>query len=188
MKDFTGKKLLVLGGIMRTTFLIERAKRLGVYVIVADMDKNSPGKKIADKAILVNALDVDALEMIAMEEQVDGVISAHTDLLLRPWYELAKRLNVPCYLTEDMIEMSTDKEKFTSICMKYDVPVPKIFELDEKRLDEEAKNLKYPVFIKPLDGSGARGASSCEKRKILCGFMKTPENIQGKERLSSKNA
>ena len=163
--NFEGKKLLVLGGLMRTTFLIQRAKKQGAYVIVADLDIDSPGKRIADESVLINCLDVDAVTKMAEEKQVDGIISAHTDLLLQPWFEVADRLNLPCYLTEDMIKVSTDKEEFGEMCTKYGVPVPKVYNIDENRLEEEAQNLKYPVFIKPLDGSGSRGAAACERKE-----------------------
>ena len=60
-QEFRGKKLLVLGGITLACDIVRHAQAMGVYVVVADYDRNSPAKKIADKAVLIDALDVDTI-------------------------------------------------------------------------------------------------------------------------------
>jgi hypothetical protein len=41
--------------------------------------------------------------------------------------ELCKRLGLPCYITEKMLSMSTNKVDFKETCDKYDVPVPQTY-------------------------------------------------------------
>lgn len=163
--NLAGKKLLILGGIPRTCFLVKRAKMMGVYVIVADFDENSPAKKIADEAILVDATDVNALTKYCKEYGVDGVTTAFVDFLMPVCLEVAKNCGMPCYMTETMIKVSTDKNAFKKMCNEYDVPVPKSFEIIPENLTNEALDLPYPVFVKPFDGSGSRGANVCYNSK-----------------------
>lgn len=155
-----GKKLLVLGGMLRNIYLVKQAQKLGVYVVVADDNEMSPAKSIADESVMMDVTDVNAIVNFCNKYNIDGIITAHTDLLLRPYYEATKILNLPCYLTEKMIEVSTNKEAFNQMCLKYDVPVPESVVIDINH-NYEFCPLNFPVFIKPLDGSGSRGASAC---------------------------
>lgn len=162
-EELRGKKLLYLGGIPRAKYVVARARKLGIYVIVADYDPNSPAKRVADEAVLVNALDVDALETLCKEKHIDGVMTAYADILLPICYELSQRLGIPYYATVDMLRASTDKEFFKELSMQYDVPVPATYHIGKDEVKEKAQSLSYPVFMKPLDGSGSRGASACYK-------------------------
>ena len=61
MKEFTGKKLLVLGGIKTECDIVKVAQSMGAYVIVADYDPNCPAKNLADEFAKISATDVDAI-------------------------------------------------------------------------------------------------------------------------------
>ena len=86
MKEFEGKKLLVLGGIKTECDIVKKAQNMGAYVIVADMDPNCPAKEFADKLALVSATDVDAIVKLCEEEQVDGITTGFVDILMPPCY------------------------------------------------------------------------------------------------------
>ena len=72
-REFEGKKLLVLGGIKYECDIVEHAQRMGAYTIVADYDTDTPAKKIADKAVLIDATDVDAIVDFCRKEKVDTI-------------------------------------------------------------------------------------------------------------------
>ncbi len=163
--ELKGKRLLYLGGIPRARYVVSRARKLGIYVIVADYYPDSPAKRVADEGILVNALDVDALEVLCKEKNIDGITTGYADILLPICYELSKRLSIPYYATADMLRASTDKEFFKELSEKYEVPVPKTYHISKDEVNQKAKQLSYPVFMKPLDGSGSRGASACYKEE-----------------------
>ncbi len=156
-----GKKLLYLGGIPRAKFVVERAQKLGIYVIVADYTETNPAKEIADEAVQINALDVDSLEKFCRDKKVDGILSGYVDIIQPCWKELCSRLNLPCYIEDSMLRAATDKVFFKELSGKYNVPVPHTYYLDCHNVEESAKALPYPVFIKPLDASGSRGADVC---------------------------
>ena len=166
-QEFRGKKLLVLGGITLACDIVRHAQAMGVYVVVADYDRNSPAKKIADKAVLIDALDVDAIAELCKLENIDGVSTGFVDSLLAPCYEVCKRLGLPYYVTPKMLTMSTNKIDFKDTCDKYDVPVPKTYLVGDLIPVEMYDKINYPVFVKPLDGSGSRGAGVCNDEEEL---------------------
>lgn len=77
-----GKKLLFLGANPETADLVRIAKEMGVYTIVTDYNPGAPAKKVADKSYNVNGIDVDALEKLAHDEKVDGVLVGVADPLI----------------------------------------------------------------------------------------------------------
>lgn len=167
MKEFEGKKLLVLGGFTLACDIVRAAQNMGAFVIVADYNPDSPAKKIANKFALISTLDIDALEKFCREEGVDGVTTGFVDILLKPCYELCHRLGLPCYMTPKMIEVSTNKVEFKTECNKYGVPVPQTYLVGGEITDEIYQKINYPVFVKPLDSSGSRGAGVCYNKQEL---------------------
>lgn len=159
--ELKGKKLLYLGGIPRARYVVERAQKLGIYVLVADYLETNPAKEIANETALVNALDVDSLEHLCREKKIDGVFSGYVDVIQPCWKELCSRIGLPCYIEDNMLLAATDKVFFKHLCDIYNVPVPHTYTIDKNNILESAKALPYPVFIKPLDASGSRGADVC---------------------------
>lgn len=166
-KEFEGKKLLIIGGVRLACDIVKRAQEMGAYVIVADYDDSSPAKKVADKAVHINALDVDALVSFCKEEGVDGVTTGFVDILQPPCFEVCKRLGLPYYVTPKMLTMSTNKIEFKNTCDKYGVPVPQTYLVGNTIDDQLLNTINYPVFVKPLDGSGSRGAGVCYNQEEL---------------------
>ncbi len=167
MKEFEGKKLLVLGGIKTECDIVKRAQAMGAYVIVADIDPNCPAKEFADKLVLVSATDVDAIVKLCVEECVDGITTGFVDILMGPCYEACKRLGLPYYATPKMLSMSTNKIDFKVTCEKYGVPVPQTYVIGSEIPDDTYTTIQFPVFVKPLDSSGSRGAGACHNREEL---------------------
>lgn len=174
-----GKKLLYLGGIRRAAYVVKRARSLGIYVIVADYNEDSPAKAVANEGVLVDAMDVEALVSLGKEKRIDGIMTGYADILLPICLKVAGRLNLHCYFTENMINASTDKKAFKKMCADNCVPIPETYSYESVSSDVDYKSLPYPVFIKPLDASGSRGADVCygpeefcEKLNYAFGFSK----------------
>ncbi len=163
-EELKGKKLLILGGVKMACDWVRRAQQMGVYVYVLDYNVDSPAKEVADQGVLLNATDVDVIVDFCRKEGIDGVTTGYVDILMPVCYEVCKRLNLPYYATEDMIKVSTDKVSFKEMCNKYDVPVPKTYHITKDNYLRLAPTLDYPVFVKPLDSSGSRGAAVCYNR------------------------
>lgn len=171
-----GKKLLIIGAVKHESEIVIRAKKMGIYVVVADYKHNSPAKKVADEGILIDALDVEGLCDFCIKENVDGVITGFVDILMPICYEVCKRLDLPCYFTEKMIEVSTNKNEFKKICNDFDIPITRNYDVDINDLNK-LNSLSFPVFVKPLDSSGSRGANVSKSINDLLKHYKIAEEF-----------
>lgn len=167
MKKFEGKKILILGGLILEGDIVKAAQKMGAYVIVADYNPNVPARAIADQFELISATDVPALVDLCKREKVDGVATGFIDILLQPCYEVCKELGLPCYFSPKLLSMSTNKIDFKETCKQYGVPVPQTYYIGEVVPDEVYGKISYPVFVKPLDASGSRGAGVCFNKEEL---------------------
>lgn len=69
------KKILFLGAGFLESFVIQKARKLGYYVIAIDGRKNAGGFKYANQAIVMNVTNLDGCLAIAKINQVSGVIA-----------------------------------------------------------------------------------------------------------------
>ena len=167
MKEFDGKKLLILGGITTECDIVRAAQKMGVYVIVADSDPNAPARNIADEFVQISATDVDEIVKYCKSNKIDGITTGFVDILMSPCYEACKQLELPTYFTPKMLKMATDKIDFKKTCEKYGVPVPKTYLVGNALTNDVLSEINYPVFVKPLDASGSRGAGVCNNQTEL---------------------
>lgn len=161
MEKFKGKKLLILGGAHMHTKLVKAAHELGAYVIVTDYLKDSPAKRVADKAYQINITDIDGIVKMCKEEKVDGVLSAYIDPCQRPYYKVCKELNLPCFGTYEQFFTLTDKHAFKKLCLDNGVDIVPEYQEEQFTGNLDDSNVVYPVFVKPVDSRGSRGQSVC---------------------------
>lgn len=157
-----GKKLLILGASAHEIDLVRRAGELGVYTIVTDYNSpaDSPAKLVADESWNISWSDIDALERKCREEQVDGVTAGYSEFRIENLIKLCKRLDLPCYCSEDQLEVTRNKELFKQTCRKYRVPVVK-----EYACMDSVNH--FPVIVKPVDRGGSIGISIASDRAEL---------------------
>ena len=165
--DLTGKKLLVLGGVAMICEMVEDARKRGAYVIVADYYENSPAKKVADEAWLISTNDTETLAEKCLAAGVDGVMSAFDDYNIICSQKLSERIGTPFYATGGQLDATMDKVNFKQLCRDNNVPSILEFELDKELSHECLNKIKYPVIIKPVDSSGARGITICSNEAEL---------------------
>jgi len=154
------KKLLILGGTSISRQIVYAAHEIGLEVYVTDYFEDSPCKSIADKSFMVSCTDVDAVCQLIQEEQIDGVIMGYADVLLSSYVQICQKSGLPCYANLHAIEMTANKDNFKNLCRKFNVPV-----VDEyTKEDVEQDNVIYPIIVKPVDNSGARGIYICHNK------------------------
>jgi biotin carboxylase len=150
------KKLLILGANSETIRLVNTARHMGIYTIVTDPDPDAPAKKIADKGININGMDVDALVEFCLEEKVDGVLVGVADRLIQSYQQVCEKLNLPCYGNKMSCDYLTNKGKFNEILPKYNllgIPSNKLYK------NQSLPEVTFPVFIKPIDKNSGQGMS-----------------------------
>ena len=166
ISDLKGKKLLLLGGINSTADLIDLAHRNGVTVGVADRDKNTYLKSLADHAHDIDALDVDAVARLFQDNGYDGIITAFNERLGPCASRIAEKLGKPFPFTVEQLKMSTNKKYFKHTCMQYGVPVPQEYVVASVD-DIRRSDIQYPVIVKPVDSAASIGVIPCHSAKEL---------------------
>lgn len=154
------KKLLILGAYYTETEIIERAKALGCYTIVTDNHPNSvqsPAKQVADEAWNISWTDIDELCRKCEEYQVDGVIAGFSEFRVESMIRICERLNLPCSLTIQQLDITRDKNKFKRTCEKFEIPC-----VPEHQFDD---TFSFPVIVKPVDRAGSVGISVAYNRE-----------------------
>lgn len=155
------KKVLILGANPETVSLIKKAKEMGLYTIVTDNNPEAFAKKYADKAINIDAVDVDSLEKFAREEDIDGVLVGVAEALLPSYCELCKRLALPCYSSIDKFNIMVNKSFFKDRCREYGVPTIEEYSIEQLNL------IEYPVIVKPVDSCSSKGITICKNEDEL---------------------
>lgn len=167
--DLNGKKLLILGGPALACDIVETARSMGVYTMVTDWytPEQMPAKKIADKYFMTSNADVDAVVKLIKEEGIDGVLTGFTDSTLTYYQQICEKAGLPCYATAEQFEITSNKGKFKELCKKFEIPVVKEYNIDNRLDSKSLLNIKYPVIVKPVDNSGARGIKICYNENQL---------------------
>lgn len=151
------KRLLVLGGTSISRQIVYAAHELNYDVYVTDYYENSPCKKIAEKSFMVSCTDVDRVVQLIKKENIDGVIMGYADVLMPSYVQICERAGLPCYANLHAIEVTSNKADFKELCRNFDVPVVPEYSIE----NVEYGNVAYPLIVKPVDNSGARGIYIC---------------------------
>lgn len=154
------KRLLVLGGTSISRQIVYAAHELRYDVYVTDYFEDSPCKKIAEKSFMVSCTDVDRVVQLIKEEHIDGVIMGYADVLMPSYVQICERTGLPCYANFHAIEVTSNKADFKELCRNFDIPVVPEYSIE----DVEDGNVAYPLIVKPVDNSGARGIYICHNK------------------------
>ena len=81
--------------------------------------------------------------------------------------ELSERLGLDFYTNKETWELIGDKRRFKELCRKYEVPVAEQWDLHDNMTEAEVAdmNMKFPVIVKPNDGSCGLGITVCNNEK-----------------------
>ncbi len=181
-REFEGKKLLILGGNPETTPLVEIANGMGIKTIVASGRHTDPAKKAAWKASDIDGMDVPALIELAQAEQVDGVLVGVADILVPSYCKVCDALNLPCYATQQIVDVFAFKDVFKATCERYGVHGIPEYHLDADMKREDLDKIKYPVMVKPVDNGGGVGMTVAYNEAELIEGVKKALNASYKKR------
>ena len=156
-KEFEGKKLLILGGNPETSALVRMANDMGIKTIVTSGRHTDDAKKYAWKSYDVDGLDVPGVIALARDEKVDGVLVGVADILVPSYCKVCDALSLPCYATQQIVDVFSFKDVFKATCETYGIHGIPEYYLDAEMKPEDVAKIKYPVMIKPVDNGGGVG-------------------------------
>lgn len=150
--------------------------KVELEIVAIDMEPAwSPACQVADYAYKVSRCTDPEFH-----DQVVGICKRHAINLVIPtidteligfaeWREEFAQNGTEILVSSlEFVRVARDKEATARILNKYDIPVPRTWNLQDA-ISEPSK-LRFPLLIKPRDGSCSKG---------IC-IVNTPEELQGK--------
>ncbi len=151
------KKALILGGSVWQLGIIQRAADLGLYVVVADISADAPGRNLAHEFIVLDTNNKEALTELARERNIDIVIAEQTDRVVPVAAYINQKLGLYGILPEVAYRF-TDKYAMRNHLVGMDIPMPAYQEIENI---SEAMNFialhGYPVVLKPKNSQASLG-------------------------------
>ncbi len=152
------KKILILGAGIYQVPLIKKAKEMGLYTIVASIPGNYPGFALADKVVYENTIDMEAILKVAREEEIDGIVTAGTDVCIPTLAYVCDHMGLSG-LTLSAAEKAQSKLLMKTAFKEYGVNTAEFEYVDIQNENPVAvcERIGYPVMFKSIDASGSRG-------------------------------
>ncbi len=154
------KKLMILGGARYVIPLIKAAKRSGIYVITADYLPDNPAHRYSDEYCNVSIIDRDAVLEAAGRLQIDGITSFACDPGVTTAAYVAEKMKLPSAGSYEAISILQNKGRFRRFLSEhgFNVPAARVYK-NAGEAQEQSRDLKWPVIVKPADSSGSKGVS-----------------------------
>lgn len=160
------KTILFLGAGTEHQIAIKLAKKMGYKVIVADANPKAPGLKFADVGVIEDIKDIDKMIVVAKKYKVDGV-TVHAVEIPHIVSRVARALDLPG-IDPKIADRATFKYERIKFLKKAGINVPEFRVVKNlKQAIIAAKEIGYPVVVKPTDNAGARGVKKVENEKEL---------------------
>ncbi len=149
---------------------IQWAREMGLSVVATDMNPKAAGFQYADYFEVVSTKDVKGTLEVARRYHktmgIDGVMTLACDVPLTVAV-VAKALGLPG-LSPEVARITQDKLLMKQKLAESRIPVPRF---QSTRTYEEAlkacREIGFPVVIKPIDNSAARGVSLVDNEEQL---------------------
>lgn len=167
---YAGKRLLFMEGNELVPDAIRRAKAKGIYTISANWFpyETCEAKQVADEHVDINISDIDAMVELISRKKIDGIFIGWSDSHLSIYKTLCERTGLPCVGTEEQFRIySQDKALFKECCKKHGVQLVPEYHLTSEMRVEDLAGIRYPVLLKPTNGSGGRGVTRCNNEEEL---------------------
>jgi biotin carboxylase len=157
----TGKTLLIVSGGVEAADAALRAKEMGLYVVVSDVNPEAPGFAHADSCLIADVYG--PTETAAAAERysrkirkIDGVICVAADAPLTT-ASVCERLGLPG-LSRASAELACDKLAMKRRFAEAGVPIPWFSEVETPQALQRIAALRgRDLVIKPADSRGSRG-------------------------------
>lgn len=172
-------KLLFLGTSNGTCEMVKYAKSQNIYTIVTDYltPEKSAAKRIADEFWMIDTSNIDVLEKECISNCVNAIFCGVSGYNISFCMELCKRLKLPFYSSESARKISIDKALFKQKCREIGAPVAKDYFVSDDFLEEEIKDIQYPVVVKPVDQGANLGISFCNNLAELKDAFKLVRSV-----------
>lgn len=154
------KTILMIGAGFLQSFVIKRAKALGYHTLCIDGNPHAPGFADADDSACIDIVNTDACLAYARRSSIDGVLTAATDYGVLTASRIAETLGLPGLPYTAAVTVKNKYAVRRALSNAGADDTGAVYDIHAQTdLACLAKQLLYPLMVKPCDGSGSRGAS-----------------------------
>lgn len=155
--DLKGKTLLLMGGGAYAKGIKKYKDEKGFRIVALGRDADTPIARISDAFYQVDTQNVDGVVEVVEKEGVNGIFVGSSEVNIDPAITVSERTGCHFYSNREQWDIISDKAEFKNLARKFGVPVPRDFHVTAELLPEDLAKVEYPVIVKPVDSSGARG-------------------------------
>ena len=165
--ELNGKNLLLMGGGAYAKDIAKYKTEKGFRIVALGRDADTPIAKISDAFYHIDTQNVDAVVEVVKKEKIDGIFVGSSEVNIDPAITVSERTGCHFYANREQWDIIADKAKFKELARNFGVPVPRDFNITAEFLPEDLAKVEYPVIVKPVDSSGARGMNVCYNEEEL---------------------
>jgi len=157
------KSVLIFGVGPLQKSIINCAKLMGLYTVGIDPAADAVCKDDVDAFEVVGGQDFEGTCAVVEKYDIDAIVTAATDKPLVMMARVAEKYGFPFYSIETA-QWSTDKYQMKQRFIEGGVPCARGRLIHSA---DEAKDLYFPIIVKPRDNSGSRGVKLCRTMEEL---------------------
>lgn len=169
------KKLLVLGGGENQVPIIQKARKLGNYVVLCDYLSENPGKMYADIHYMVSTFDYETILEVAKKEQIDGIVT-NSEPVLHIMAKLTDELKLPS-VTSKIISLFLEKNLMRNHLGKYGLNTVRYKSCENiKEAIDFFHSMNCKMIIKPTDSSASIGVYNVNSEEDISKYFGPSQN------------
>ncbi len=151
------KRLFIVGASVLQLPAIIKAKKMDLYVGVADYNPQAVGIAYADEFYNASTMDEEAVLAAARQFRPDGIMTLATDMPMRGVARVAEALGLHS-ISYDTAVKATDKFEMIKAFKAHGVSSPWFYTADTfEKLKALESQLHFPCIMKPTDNAGSHG-------------------------------
>ena len=162
------KKLMLLGGLRYLIPVIEKAHKLGIYVITCDNVPDNFAHKYSDEYVNVSIINKEEVLEAAQKLKISGIMSFACDPGVATAAYVAEKMNLPFQGPYESVSILQDKGKFRKFLADngFNCPHAKSYANPEEPFDD-VPFFTWPVIVKPVDSAGSKGVTRADSPEDL---------------------
>lgn len=172
---------MIMGAGIYQVPLIKRAKEMGIHTIAVSIPGNYPGFAVADEICHINTVDYESVLEVAREKQIDGIVTAGTDVAVITIGKVCDEMGLTG-LSFEAARIASDKMLMKECYEANGVRTARFRKVYfEDDLAEAIKDLNYPLIFKAVDSSGSRGITRVNKEEDIPAAVETVKAVTRKK-------
>jgi biotin carboxylase len=157
------EKVLILGAGPYQLSAIQKAVKMGLYVITLDYCPDNIGHRFSHQFVNCSTTDKEGVLKAAKDNQVDAICTFSSDIAVNSVAYVCESLQLLGPSNEVAVNL-TQKNLFRQLLKNNALSTPNFISGDSWcEIKQSVSKLKYPLIYKPVDTSGSRGISKIEQ-------------------------